>query len=333
MADTYQLFCGLDVASRSVTVAVCPADSQKSYRVWTVEQSTSGHRQLHEDLRQFGIVPSRIHIVMEATGTYWMALAHFLHTYRYGIYVINPMSSHHFSLSILNRDKNDPIDARTLCKMGRMLSESLSRWYPPPLIYEKLHQSLKYRDNLVQMRTRTLNRRHALVQRIIQVETVQNQMTSLIDVLTDQIQMIEVNLTKLLQAEHEWTQSAICLLSVKGVGVITAGWILVATQNFATFDTPEQVVSFAGLAPRQRQSGMTPESDRHIGYAGHARLRQAMYMAAMVALQHNPHIRAFYQRLRANKKRANVATVAAARKLLHICWACVTHNRLYDPDY
>lgn len=138
---------------------------------------------------------------------------------------------------------------------------------------------------------------------------------------------------ELYLGDHEWSLSAQRLLSIKGIGLVAAGWILVATQNFQTFDTAEQAASFAGLVPRQRQSGTSLNGKPSIGFAGHARLRHAMVIASKSALQHNPHIKHFYNRLKDKGKLGNVATIAAARKLMHICWACVKYERMYDPDY
>jgi transposase len=122
-------------------------------------------------------------------------------------------------------------------------------------------------------------------------------------------------------------------LSITGVGLITAAWLLTATLGFTACATAEQVTAFAGLAPRERRSGTSLQARSSIGHAGHARLRTALYMATLSAAQHNPLIAAFYARLRQQGKPVKVARCAAARKLLHIAWAVVTHQRPFDPTY
>jgi transposase len=56
-------------------------------------------------------------------------------------------------------------------------------------------------------------------------------------------------------------------------------------------------------------------------------------MATLSATQHNPVIKAFYDRLRAAGKPMKVARCAAARKLLHLAYAVVTHQEDFDPGY
>jgi hypothetical protein len=87
------------------------------------------------------------------------------------------------------------------------------------------------------------------------------------------------------------------------------------------------------LIPRQRQSGTSLNKRPNVGYAAHARLRHALFIATYSAVQHNPPIRVYYERLRARGKVGKPALVAAAKKLLTICWACVKNGREFDAGY
>ena len=63
-----------------------------------------------------------------------------------------------------------------------------------------------------------------------------------------------------------------------------------------------------------------------ISKTGNATLRAKLYMAAVVAVQHNPTIRAHYRRLLQNGKSKMAALVAAMRKLVHICFGVLKHQ-------
>jgi transposase len=176
------------------------------------------------------------------------------------------------------------------------------------------------------------NRLHALKRRTLSVSPVQERSSVVIHFMQTQVKAIDKELLDLLES-GEWAENARRLLSVKCVGVVTAGWLLVATFNFTTCESVDQLCSFAGLVPRQRQSGTSLQAYPHIGHAGHARLRQALFVATMTALQHNPVIKTYYQRLLARGKAPKPALIAASRKLLTICWACVKHGREFDAGY
>ena len=87
--------------------------------------------------------------------------------------------------------------------------------------------------------------------------------------------------------------SAQCLQSIKGIGTITAAWLLVTTLNFSTCETVEAATAYAGLSPNPRHSGTSVRGRTSIGHTGNARLRTALYMATLSAAQSNPVIKAF----------------------------------------
>jgi len=75
-----------------------------------------------------------------------------------------------------------------------------------------------------------------------------------------------------------------------------------------------EIAALVGVAPFNRDSGRM-RGKRAI-YGGRKRVRQGLYMAALVAARHNPILRAFYLRLRATGKPAKLALTATMRKLL-----------------
>ena len=67
-----------------------------------------------------------------------------------------------------------------------------------------------------------------------------------------------------------------------------------------------------------------------ISKAGNKHLRRALYMPALVAVQHQPQVRAFYEHLLARGKTKMQALVATMRKLLHAIYGMFKHNQLFD---
>ena len=123
------------------------------------------------------------------------------------------------------------------------------------------------------------------------------------------------------------------LATVSGLGTLSIAWLLTTTINFTLTVTPEAAANYAGLAPQLRQSGSSVRGRPRVGHGGNARLRRALYMASLSAIQHNPVIKAFYTRLRAAGKPRKVAVCAAARKLLRIAWAVANKKEDFDPAY
>ena len=326
----YELFVGIDIAAESARVAILKQDGTSSAE-FTIAQTPSGMTQLKQALLTRKQRAETVLVVMEATGSYWMRLAMSLYETGIAVSILNPMQACHFAQVLLKRAKTDAIDARILAQYARMLQPQA--WTPSPQIYEELLQRLSERDSVIQMRQQVRNQLHALRHRPNVVSVVEERMEQLLVTFQGQIEAIEHEITGLMQQGHAWAVSAQLLQSIPGVGAITAAWLLVATHNFTSCDTPEQLVAYAGLAPYTHQSGTSVHRRSTIGHAGHARLRRALYLASLSATRYNPVIKRFYDRLKDRGKSMKVARCAAARKLIHLAWAVVIKQTPFDPDH
>jgi len=100
-----------------------------------------------------------------------------------------------------------------------------------------------------------------------------------------------------------------------GIGPKVSASLIADLPELGLLSGPK-VTALAGLAPMNRDSGQY--RGKRMIQGGRPAVRQALYMAALVASRHNPVIREFYQRLRQAGKPAKVALTACMRKLLVI---------------
>jgi transposase len=320
---------GVDIAAVTFTASWLTPEGKPSAPV-TLAQTPSGFAALQQHLQATGVDPEATRVVMEATSTYWVALAVTLHEAGYRVHVINPAQAHYFAKAQLRRAKTDALDAQDLARLATKLD--LAPWRPPPPVYHELRQRLLAREALIGLRQQARNQRHALLQWPVVVEAARRQFDELIADLDDRIATVEREL-ELVLTNGAWAASAAYLTSAPGIGAITAAWLLVATMNFTLASSPEGLAAYAGLAPMPRQSGTSVRGRPSIGHAGNAHLRSVLYLSTLSAARHNPAIKPFYDRLRAAGKPHKVARCAAARKLLHLAWALATKHRNFDPHY
>lgn len=328
--SAYRLFVGVDVAAKTCAVSWLRPGDQPT-RATTIKQTSAGFAHLQRQLLEIEADPNAVLVVMEATGSYWMRLASSLSQAGFAVAIINPAQAHDFAKALLKRSKTDAIDAQTLAELGARLQPV--PWTPPPQVYTQLHQRLVHRDGLVAARTQFRNQLHALVQQPIVIESVRARLETLIATLDEEIDTVEQEIASVLQQDEAWAAAAARLATVSGLGPLTIAWLLTTTINFTLTVTPEAAANYAGLAPQLRQSGSSVRGRPRVGHGGNARLRRAVYMASLSAIQHNPVIKAFYSRLRAAGKPRKVALCAAARKLLRIAWAVATKEQDFDPAY
>lgn len=326
----YALFVGVDIAAKSATCSLLRPGGRPE-RAFTVPQSPAGWTSLATRLTATGVPPAATLLVLEATSTYWIQLACHLHEAGYAGSVSNPKQGHDFAKALRQPGKTDALDAQGLARLGATLVPAV--WTPPPAVYHELAQRLGQRDDLLKMRTALRNQLHALEQQAVVVAAVRERHSALLAMIEHQLRALAVELEQALRQDPAWAASVRRLESIDGVGPVTALWLIVATLNFTTTPSPEAATRFAGLQPQPYQSGTSVYKRDHIGRAGDARLRTALYMATLSGVRCNPVLAALYTRLTAAGKPTKVARCACARKLLHIAWTLVRKERMFDPNY
>ena len=122
------------------------------------------------------------------------------------------------------------------------------------------------------------------------------------------------------------------LVSIPGIGAATAACLL-AELGTTTFARAGQAAAFAGLVPRQHVSGSSVRGRFTLCKMGRSRLRKALFFPAMVALQHNPLVRAMGERLTTAGKSKMLIVGAAMRKLIHLAFGVLKTGKSFDPKW
>jgi transposase len=187
-------------------------------------QGPAGFAALQQRLQAAGVAPAATRVVVEATSSYWVALAAALREAGYRVFAINPAQAHSFAQARLRRAETDALDApgtrlRVLARLADQLD--LSPRTPPPTIYHELRQRLLAREAPISLRQRARDQRHALVQWPVEVASAQRQLDEVIEDLDERIGAVEHELG-LVVANGAGAASAAFLTSAPGIGTIAA---------------------------------------------------------------------------------------------------------------
>jgi transposase len=258
-------------------------------------------------------------IVLEATGGLEIPVVNALHAVGLPVVVVNPRQVRAFAKALGQLAKTDRLDARVLAHFAAAIK--------PPLrpIKSKDEQELDAlmgrRGQLVEMLADEKNRHGSAAS-----DTVRDKIKEHLDWLEDCIAEIDQQLKALVKTSACWQAKDKLLQSVPGIGPVTSFSMIADLPELGKLDR-QKISKLVGVAPLNRDSGQQ-RGTRHI-YGGRAQLRRALYMAAVTASRHNPAIKEFYQRLRANQKSFKVAITACIRKLLTIINVMVRDNTLW----
>ncbi len=243
--------------------------------------------------------------------------------------------------------KTDKIDARTLAKL--LAGGFLPAVWLPDEQTRILRRRISARAQLVRQRTRAKNQVHATLIRNLkakppvsdlfgargrrwlaeqdlpadELETVAACLRQ-IEFLDREIALIERTLAEQVLAAAEMRR----LLTLPGVNFVTAAALIAAIGEVSRFPTARQLVSYLGLDPRVRQSGIEPARHGRISKQGPGETRHVLVEAAWHAARTPGPLRAFHERVAA-RRGSNVATVAVARKLAVIAWHMLSRGEDY----
>lgn len=303
------VFVGIDVALAELVIALRP-----TLVTWTCKNEDADIQGLVRRLR--ALSPSLI--VLEATGGYERAVVGALATAGLPVVVANPRHVRDFARATGELAKTDHVDADILALFADRIHPE-----PRPLpdaATQALDALLTRRRQLLEMLTAERNRLgHA-------VSAVARDLRQHIHWLERRLRDLDRDLDTQIHASPVWRAKDDLLQSTPGVGPILSRTLLAALPELGRL-SHKQIAALAGVAPLARDSG-TWRGRRHVT-GGRAPVRAALYMGALVAAQHNPHIRPFYQRLVIAGKPKKVALTACMHKLLTILNAMMRSNQAW----
>jgi transposase len=121
--------------------------------------------------------------------------------------------------------------------------------------------------------------------------------------------------------------------SIPGIGEATAAALLAEVPNITQYKSARQVAAFAGLVPRERQSGSSIKGRVRLSKIGNARLRKALYFPAVTALRCSPFFQRWAEGLRQRGKSKMSVIGAAMRKLIHLAYEVLKTGKPFDPEW
>lgn len=269
-----------------------------------------------------------VHLCLEETGCYGQALAKLLHEAGHHVSLVNPALIKSYAGSLNVRTKNDRVDAQIIAQYT--LERSPQRWQPLPAQHQTLRELHRRREQLLSMMLEEKNHLEASPS-----EMMSEQIEQMIDQLQQIITKVERQMTAVIDADPILQHNAKLLQSIPGIGTRTAQGMLAEMPPLDSFESARALCAYAGLTPREKQSGSSVQGRTSLCKQGRGSLRKLMFMPALSVLgkktQHS--LSAFIERLRANKKASMCIVGALMRKLMALAFAILRSGQAFDPNY
>ena len=305
---------GIDVSKAHLDVAV-----GSTGRVERLTNTTQGRAAVVARATRPGEQP--VLAVVEATGGYERGIVDALDAAGVAVAVVNPRRVRAFAGAIGRLAKTDQIDAQVLARYGEAVGpEPRPR---PDAAMQEAQSLAARRRQLVEMLATEKGRLQQLPER------ARPSVRRHIEFLEGELADIERELGDAVTADPALQATYRRLLTVKGIGEVTATMLVLELPELGTLDR-KQIAALVGVAPFNRDSG-TLRGTRSC-WGGRAHVRAGLYFPALAAIRSNPPIRALYARLLAAGKRPKVAIVACMRRLVTIVNVMLRDGTDWSPD-
>jgi transposase len=317
-------FAGIEVSSQELLVALC-RDGQ-TFPLQSFPNSPQGHGAVADYLARPGWL---VRTCLESTGVYGLDLALLLHR-REGIEVMvaNPRAVRHFAHALMRRSKTDPLDAMVLLEFAsRMPFQS---WQPPTQTALHLCALARRIQAVTDLGAAEKNRLHAASAAQALPAAVRQDLRRSIAFHERAIERLVRQAVQLIATDPILLRRFQHLDTIPGVARASAVSLLAELALLPPDLDVRQWVASAGIDPREHSSGSSVHKKTRISKTGNRHLRRALFMPALVAVQHDLHLRGFYERLIARGKAKMQALVAVMRKLLHAIFGIFRHDQPYD---
>lgn len=282
-------------------------------------------------------------VVIEATGN-CMAVSRVLTPHVKRVVIANPLQVKAIAHAHVKTDK---VDAATLASLHA--AGYLPEIWSPDAATERMRRLVARRYQVVRHRTRIKNEVHAILHAhlipkcphadlfnkrgrdwLTRQPVPEDERAAIVrhirelDRLGEDLAMLDGDIAQGALEDEPIRR----LLTITGVNLTVAAGLMAAIGSIDRFGSPQKLVSYFGLNPRVRQSGLGPAYHGRISKAGRSHARAMLVEAAWAAAKAPGPLRAFFIRIRARRGH-QIAVVAVARKLTTLCWHMLTKQEDY----
>lgn len=314
-------YVGVDVSKKTLDIAL--PQENGIYLHKKISNDTIGFKSIIKQL------PVDFCVVMEATSSYYMPFAYYLHTNQIAVSIVNPLSVKHFCKMRMTRAKTDKTDAVMIAEYGK--SETPKQWKPKEEHLLNLQQLQAILDNLTKQKMSCTNQLEAFTASGQMSKDIKKIIETQVKYFEKSIKEMEAKMITITEKHH--AELFKNLQTIPGIGKRTAMLLIVITDGFEKFGSSKELVSYIGLCPRLYESGTSIKGKSRICKMGMSKIRQLLYLCSMKAMSVNKQCKEMYERLKHNGKNGKLAIVALANKLVRQAFAIAKTNIVYNPNF
>lgn len=331
-----RIYVGCDVSKAKIDFSIFIGEKFITHRVVenTIESlslfviEVEGFSDLYEDVQP----NCEVVFTAEYTGIYNNFLLNVLLSKKIKIALLHPYTLQ--KMGEINRDKNDKVDSKRIAEYGR-------RFYDKLKFVEAKSSAIEELKALNTMRSLFVKNLSMLSQstnesKIFQRETIADKILSVsnpvIEAIEESIEKIEKEIALIIKKDADLNQTFKLLLSVPGIGKVTATELIICTENFTKFDDSKKLGSYCGVVPFERSSGIF-KGKRKVSKKANKNLKTLLHMGATSTIRTSSPFATYYiRRIEEGKNKMSVIN-AIRNKIVKTAFAVVKSKKPYNKEY
>ena len=336
MKKVAKFYLGMDVSKLWIDITVmCVLNHIKQPMITErFDNDVAGMKTLGKWLKKYKVsFDDNSLLVIENTGVYHRIVWEYCSSQGLPLYIGNAT---HIKWSFgIARGKNDKIDSQRLCAYAAKNADELKT---TPVLNPVF---LKLKD-MMTARSRLLAQKNSMKVYLGELKLSNSKDTQLImeqvhkaalEGITESIKTVENQIHQMVQQDAAIKNNYDLLLSVPGIGHLTAVYIICCTNNFICKITGKQLASYAGVAPFGNKSGTSIKGRDKVHKMANKDLKKLLHMGAIAAITHYPEFKDYYERKVKEGKHVQSVINAVRSKIALRAVAVINNQAEYVDNY
>jgi len=336
MKKTMKFYLGMDVSKAWVDIAVLCVSNGAKQPVETghFDNTAAGMKVMGQWLKKLKVsFDANSLLVIENTGVYHRLVWEYCSSQGLPIHIGNAT---HIKWSFgIARGKNDKIDSQRLCSYAFKNADELKATPALNPVFLTLKDMMTARSRLLAQKNSMkvylgeLRRTNSKEVQLIMEQAHQ----AALEGIKASLKIVEKQIHQMIQEDAAILSNYKLLMSVPGIGHLTAVYIICCTNNFICKITGKQLASYAGVAPFGNSSGSSIKGRDKVHKMANKKLKKLFHMGAISAITHYPEFKDYYERKVKEGKHAQSVINAIRSKIAIRAVAVINNQASYVDNY
>ncbi len=325
-------YIGIDVSKETLDIAL--TEEGQFVSGVSIGNNTKEIKKIFSDWeKEFGLDLGQTLVCMEHTGIYCWPLLVFLQQTPCKVCLENAYRIKHSNG--LQRGKNDRVDAERIALYAWRNKDFLQEWKAPKSNIKRLKQLMTMRKGLVNAKKKLLvpiKETGKFIDRYMAKELEKSCCRS-IRALERDIMAIEERILGIVRSDNNLGRMFDILVSIDGIGKITAIMFLTTTNAFTSFKEAKKYACYAGVVPFEHSSGKSIRGKTKLSHFANKDMKTVLHLCALTLCNSKGELGVYYRRKVAEGKNKMSVLNALRNKIVLRAFACIKEDKLYEKNY